>query len=379
MIINELKNVFDFLGEKRKMNFPNVNSFQKFITVTSVYLNLFFCAVITANLLIRHSIQCTSSENSYLTDSFIESFCWNENLFSIPSLQFLEIHETIPYPGIGNSKFNTQSNNNSEETTTHRYYQWVPILMIFQVVLSLVPICVWNSLDNEHFSSVMKFLPDLDNENDVMKSKIERIINYFKTTKTTRKCLNYYLRFIIFLMIHVTVTFGSLIMTEIFLSNRFFKYGVDMTNYLLYGGEMSPIHILFPRLVKCNIKFYGNSGTIQTNDVLCFLGSSVWHGYIFYFLWWWIIFSICLSILILLHDTFYFSVKYNSLLQSPQMDTFDRALLKNTLKLLNMHDILFLYMIKKNTCDFIYSQIIDHLVKEHNTISNHDIYSHHVF
>lgn len=123
MVLHELKTAWQLL---RAHHVVHSSLAGQFAAISTSYLLGFFSVVITANLMVGSSIECSSAEDSTLSQNFVHAFCWNENLFSFAELQKRKFSKVVPYPGIGPVSFHEDKEVKEVRLTFH---QWVPLLL----------------------------------------------------------------------------------------------------------------------------------------------------------------------------------------------------------------------------------------------------------
>ena len=70
-----------------------------------------------------------------------------------------------------------------------------------------------------------------------------------------------------------------------------------MINYVEENPEsrVDPMSRVFPRMTKCIYTNHGPSGTKQIHDSLCMLPMNVINEKIYVFIWFWLVFLICIT------------------------------------------------------------------------------------
>lgn len=63
-----------------------------------------------------------------IPSDLMDTYCWIHSTFTVPSLNNAKIGVEVPHPGIGNPDKEA-----GEEVKYHKYYQWVTLVLYFQV------------------------------------------------------------------------------------------------------------------------------------------------------------------------------------------------------------------------------------------------------
>jgi hypothetical protein len=100
---------------------------------------------------------------------------------------------------------------------------------------------------------------------------------------------------------------GNIYFINRFLNGVFLDYGTRVLGLSNEDQEErnDPMIEIFPRMTKCNLNYYGSSGTIQKVDALCLLPLNIVNEKIYIFLWFWLIFLAVVSGLALVYRIFF--------------------------------------------------------------------------
>ena len=178
------------------------------------------------------------------------------------------------------------------------YYLWVSMMLFLNGVLFMIPDKIWQHFEDgllEQFGSKRsEFLDNPQNErppneneaNDVDGKHVEIYRGLSKNA-----CRKYFYTFIACEMLNIVITIISFVLTNVFLSGRFFNYGSNVISYNLGYEEcqQNPMSSLFPTVVNCEYSFYGTTGDPEKRSVICMLGQNILNQKIYFLIWVWFI------------------------------------------------------------------------------------------
>ena len=92
-------------------------------------------AIVTASTFVGDPIDCMAHG---VDSNVLDTYCWIHSTFTLTKDGFYEYSgEGIEaHPGVGNEG---RRENFDEDTTTHKYYQWVYFTLMFQAALFYLP------------------------------------------------------------------------------------------------------------------------------------------------------------------------------------------------------------------------------------------------
>jgi len=87
---------------------------------------LIFTIILAANQYVGKPIRCMHhfKENQ---DEVLDTFCWIHSTYTVTSAFYRKVGVEVPFPGVDNTR------GNQEEIKVYRFYQWVPLCLLFQV------------------------------------------------------------------------------------------------------------------------------------------------------------------------------------------------------------------------------------------------------
>ncbi|KAI1277765.1 Innexin inx2 [Halotydeus destructor] len=262
--------------------------------VTSM-LFLVFSVLATCNQFFGNPIECIKGGD--IPNNVVNTFCWIEGTFTIPRSLTKAIGTEVAYPGI--EKYERFIDD--DEVITHKYYQWVAIVLFFQSLGFFIPHLLWKGWEKRRLRIICTDLykPILT---EGIKSKCENIlVHHIHETRYKNK--TYATRYIfceILNFLHVLLQFK---VTDMFLGGDFINYGLRVLDVIDEDplARVDPMAKMFPKMTKCTFQRFGPSGSLQRYDNLCILPINILNEKGYLVLWFWLIFVIIVSFVQLLH------------------------------------------------------------------------------
>jgi hypothetical protein len=100
-------------------------------TIFRLHYQLTFCIlmiftfILAANQYVGKPIRCMHHMDEQ-PDEVLDTFCWIHSTFSVTEAFYKEVGVEVPFPGVDNTR-------GKKEIKVHRFYQWVPFWLFFQV------------------------------------------------------------------------------------------------------------------------------------------------------------------------------------------------------------------------------------------------------
>ena len=261
---------------------------------------LIFSVVVVSKQYVGDPINCwvpahfTSNHEEYANN-----ICWISNTYYLP------FEEDIPKP---------------HEPRKHiPYYQWVPIILLFQALLFYLPCLLWRSLNSTSGIDVtniveaagtfqhMEFSETREKTLTYMTKQFDRYLGSRK--KKSRKglvargkelaartcCFIWGRRYGNFLVVLYLVTKSlyiinvilQLFMLNEFLGTDYHLYGLDIMRHMASGKDWMPSP-RFPRVTLCDFETR-RLGNVHRYTVQCVLPVNLFNEKIFLFIWFWMV------------------------------------------------------------------------------------------
>ncbi|CAF2059883.1 unnamed protein product [Rotaria magnacalcarata] len=283
-----------------------------------IILGILFIVVTTSNL-VGNPIYCYTQmvDIQYKID-YVNWVCW------ISSSYYLPFDKALP-------------NRNQSPPEKIPYYQWVPFILFFMMMLFYIPGFLWRKmnrscgLDTKVVTSILADIDPIDGENlkdsiDVLVKHIDKALTYhrdyyhgfmFSTWKRYswlfccslgKKSGNYLAcSYIIVKLLYIANAIGQIFLLNIFLGNQFHLYGFEVLKKWFYGQQIE-VAERFPRITMCRLTIRTLGDNIQPYDVQCLLPINIFNEKIFLIIWFWLAFVVLASIFGLVKWFHYFTL-----------------------------------------------------------------------
>lgn len=351
--------------------------------VYTVGLLIIFAFATMKGVYLRDNINCWVPKQ--FTDSFekyAHDYCWISNTYYIP------MDEPIPV------------DIRARESETITYYQWVPLILIFQAFMFKLPYFVWKlfngysglSLEKViHLSEQTEFdAPDsrkvtidhlarflekwLNGQKEYhwnvivrMRHRMARVCCLFcdKRAGTFLSALFLSVKFL-----YVINVIGQFFLLNAFMATDYNLYGFEIINHLAAKGEWreSP---RFPKVTLCDFEIR-QLQNIQRFTVQCVLPINMFNEKIFIFVWFWLVLVAVLSVYNLAQWLFIsvfkrnrsnFVKKYLKITNDLQTAYDKKLAAKFADTFLHDDGVFILRIVTKNTSDIITTELV-HLLFE---------------
>lgn len=236
---------------------------------------------------------------------YTNNVCWISNTYYIP------FEESIPKHHL------------PKADKTIGYYQWVPMILLFQALLFKVPCILWRILTASSgvnldrivtLASETQYIAAEDRERTIkhivryMDRWLENAREYrsgcfIRLRQTISKycCIvwgkrygNYLVTIYMFIkLLYLSNAIGQLFILNKFLGTNYNIYGFDVISHLIRGIDWddSPI---FPRVTLCDFEIR-QLNNVHEYTVQCVLPINLFNEKIFIFIWFWLVFVAALS------------------------------------------------------------------------------------
>uniref|UniRef100_A0A0B7AXD1 Innexin n=1 Tax=Arion vulgaris TaxID=1028688 RepID=A0A0B7AXD1_9EUPU len=259
-----------------------------------------FAVMVSSVQYVGDPIQCwCPSEFTAAQVAYVKSVCWTSNTYFIP------IGDTIP------------SNHRERTDAELSYYQWVPIIFLFQALMFKIPNLIWRMLNNTGGLNMDKLVQlvegtQIGKPEDREKItyqiakyldrwlKARRQYHYNLLVRMRQKFANifcfwfakregkYFVGLYVFIKgLYVANVIGQFYLLNAFLSTNFSVYGFEVMHKIAKYGEYTDSH-RFPRITLCDFDNRQLSN-IHRYTVQCVLPINLFNEKIFIFLWFWLV------------------------------------------------------------------------------------------
>lgn len=236
---------------------------------------------------------------------YTNNVCWISNTY------YVHIDDDIP---------KERTVRNEREIT---YYQWVPMILLFQAFLFKVPCILWRILTASAGVNLDKIVtlaaetqyisPDdrertikhivrymdrwLENAREYRSGcfiRLRQTISKYCCIVCGKRYGNYLVTIYMFIkLLYMSNAIGQLFILNEFLGTNYNAYGLEVMDHLANGIDWkeSP---RFPRVTLCDFRIR-KLATVQDYTVQCVLPINLFNEKIFIFIWFWLVFVAVLS------------------------------------------------------------------------------------
>ena len=278
----------------------------------SVVLLVTFSFIVSTKQFVGSPIACwcpaqfTASHRDYAN-----TICWVSNTYYLPMPEDIPPREELI-------------------TSKHRarisYYQWVPLILMFQSLLSFTPCLIWRFLNKRsgiNVSAIMEAATVCQHASylEIREKTVRYIVNQvdryllaqrdyrtgccirLKHTLAKVCCVvggrlygNYLTTAYIFVkFLYMSNAVGQLFMLDMFLGHDFHLYGIYIIERLMRGLDWTASD-RFPRVTLCDFEIR-HQARIHSYVVQCVLTINLFNEKIFIFIWFWYVFVAMMTII----------------------------------------------------------------------------------
>lgn len=232
---------------------------------------------------------------------YVKSYCWVSNTYFTP------IDGTFP------------EKIEERQSLEIKYYQWIPLILVFMAFLFKVPCMLWRLLNcysglnlekiislaqatesvdgakrDDTISQIAKYIDKwLESHRHFdwnclvrLRQRISKIVCFLCSRRGGTYLTGLYLFVKLMYVINVICQFSLL---NAFLGNYYSAYGIEVV-YNLYSNQPMKPHPRFPRVVFCDYKILRLANQVHPHTVQCFLPINLFNEKVFIFLWFWLVF-----------------------------------------------------------------------------------------
>lgn len=283
-----------YIKPKPKVDVPRADNLVFRLHYRATFAFLAVCSILVSSYTYIDSagsaIQCMINKGQPdIVNPIVTRYCWIMSTFTLPKYYEGTPGKDIMYHGVG-PMYNPS--HEEEEPVYHAYYQWVPLMLMFQAICFYAPHFIWKQLDNGKIKNIIVGLnKHLEDDSDRDK-KLDQLATYLKQRMGYRREHKAWARnFFLCECLNFVNVIVQIFLTDRFLGYEFSTFGMEVLRFTGMDQEnrIDPMSRVFPRITKCTFHKYGGSGTIQNLDALCVLGMNILSEKIYVFLWFWLI------------------------------------------------------------------------------------------
>lgn len=350
----------------------------------TVLILVVFAVVVSTGTFVGDPIQCwCPAEFTDAYEEYTKSMCWISNTYYVP------MGDTIPV--------DLKTRQDKELT----YYQWVPLILMFQALLFKLPNLIWKMFHSAAGISLDRVI-DFAQETQCSSPEdradaIGNLSNYvdkwlwtyqeykhnkfvkFRATASKYFCLMCNKRggtfltglFICVKFMYLINIIGQFFILNAFMGSDYNFYGFEVISAIANGDDFRE-SARFPRVTLCDFRIR-QLNNLQTWTVQCVLPINLFNEKIFIFIWFWLVFVAFLSsysvikwiAFHIMHNNKVHYIKKYLKAQNQIQTAFDKKLCVQFARHYLRNDGIFLmYMISKNSTSIVVTDLIAELWKK---------------
>ncbi|KAK3761738.1 hypothetical protein RRG08_010355 [Elysia crispata] len=273
----------------------------------TVVLLALFTVLVSSGQYVGDPIHCwcpAQFTSAYI--SYTKNICWISNTYYIP------LDDTIP------------RNIDERQDKEISYYQWVPIIFLFQALLFKIPNVMWRMLNGTGGLNMDKLVqmsestqlgkPE-DRDRTVMhvakyidrwllahrqyhynllvrlRQRFSNIFCFWLAKREGRFLTGFYM---LTKLLYCVNSISQFFLLNAFLAMDFHMYGFDLLSRLVHDGELSVASPRFPRVTLCDFEIR-QLQNLHRYTVQCVLPINLFNEKIFIFLWFWFVIVLFVS------------------------------------------------------------------------------------
>lgn len=252
----------------------------------SVILHVLFLTMLGAKQYFGDPIQCDVAK-AIVSPDIMNTYCWISGTWTIQELvndhfvkKSLIVHQGVgPYYD-GYTKI------------YHRYYQWVPTLLLFVTIFFYIPRFCWKIVDGGRMKRICIDLMSQETEEEIETERVARLMKMWHLSSPRNR--TYYRKYFACQFLSLNILILVVMATNCLFNYTFTSYGREIINYYAteeFGSTakagVNPMELIFPKVTKCTFMKHGTSGTLVPVDGLCVVPLNILNEKVFLCLWIW--------------------------------------------------------------------------------------------
>ncbi|PSN43851.1 hypothetical protein C0J52_11878 [Blattella germanica] len=233
---------------------------------------------------ISDPIDCLA-DGSQGSGNLVDTYCWIISTYTLPHLkdEKPQVGGKVVAPGVG------PYTPGEHEVRYHTYYQWVPFMLFLQGAMFYLPHWLWKNWEDGKIRKISDGLRGSTADTKETKENQQSLVKFILDTMHMHN--NYAACYYFCELLNFINVIGNIFFVDEFLGGAFLTYGTDVINYMNQDQEnrTDPMIVVFPRVTKCHLEYFGVSGTPEFHDFLCVLPVNIFYEKIYIFLWFWFI------------------------------------------------------------------------------------------
>ncbi|CAB3407016.1 unnamed protein product [Caenorhabditis bovis] len=279
----------------------------------TIWIFIFFTCLLSSKLLFGKLLVCQAPAES--PDSWVNyyhDYCYYQDKYRQENWRAEQLTPTFAEINKNRRDKDLVLRYSAEDTDIITYYQWIPYVMMLQVLICLVPSLFWSHVGlrwfhGNDFDAVLKgFVAKVATaESEKVCERYLSDDQWKRVAKDAHRLLKIKKRdrfglhstMIVYVITKWLSFFCALIqfwiMAGLYADASFF-WGFHLTYEIINGVTKDLASGLFPRVVQCHVARTA-LGTVQGQELHCLLTQNFINEKVFLFLYWWIMFTLCIT------------------------------------------------------------------------------------
>ncbi|KAH8396492.1 hypothetical protein KR222_011496, partial [Zaprionus bogoriensis] len=183
-----------------------------------------------------------------------------------------------------------------------RYYQWVFMILLFQSLLFYFPSYLWKVWEGQRMEQLCCEVGDALILEDTYSMRLRMLTKYFRTRFSAIHCC-YAIKYAFCELLNLLISGFNYWLMDVIFNGFWHKYihalaAIPVYDWNLWNLMSSRV---FPKVAKCEMFFYGPSGTPNVLDILCVLPLNILNEKLFAVLYVWFLFIAMLAAINMLY------------------------------------------------------------------------------
>ena len=214
-------------------------------------------------------------------EQYVEDYCFVQNTYQLPNNELFNIDTVL---GL------------TKEKKELSYYQWVPILLILQSILFVLPNWLWIAVKEKIFD-LQNIISDVSTVRDLPTKERSCVIQKFVQQNKDKFLYNknswifkgFYLSifYMLIKILRLLNLFLQFYLLVIFIGDGYWSWGLSALKTIKEGNGWKD-STLFPRVTFCDFKVHQLAND-HNYTVQCVLMINMFNEKIYLFIWFWLV------------------------------------------------------------------------------------------
>ncbi|KAL7743134.1 hypothetical protein ACLKA6_015050 [Drosophila palustris] len=264
---------------------------------------------------------------------YVQSYCWTMGTYILP-LENESINASKPLPEISSMEHNLHRQMALNRTAMRallannehyariisiaegvgpetrgvtkrmylRYYQWVFMVLLFQSLLFYFPSYLWKVWEGQRMEQLCCEVGDALILEETYQMRLRMLTKYFRARFSAIHCC-YAIKYAFCELLNLIISVFNFWLMDIIFNGFWHKYIHALAAIPVYDWNLWNLMTsrVFPKVAKCEMFFYGPSGTPNVLDILCVLPLNILNEKLFAVLYVWFLFIAMLAAINILY------------------------------------------------------------------------------